>query len=197
MVHCENVGLRYNGKLVFSNLSFSVAKGESLCVCGSSGKGKTSVLMLLQAYLKPSEGAISIEGERFTAENIHSLRKKIAWVPQNIHLPVECCRELLQMMEIESKEVGVLQFMERLGLQKELFHKPFNEISGGQKQRLIIAVCLSLGREIVLLDEPTASLDDESIDMLIQTVKSVKNVAIISASHNQKWIEQADKCVHL
>lgn len=197
MVNCENVALRYNGKQVFSNLNFSVAKGESLCVCGSSGKGKTSVLMLLQAYLKPAEGTIALDGETYTAENAHILRKKIAWVPQNINLPVENCRELLQMMEIPSKELAVLQYMEKLGLQKELFHKPFNEISGGQKQRLIIAVCLSLGRKIVLLDEPTASLDDESIDLLIQTVKSIKDVVVISASHNQKWIEHADKCVYL
>jgi polar amino acid transport system ATP-binding protein/putative ABC transport system ATP-binding protein len=76
-------------------------------------------------------------------------------------------------------------------------YKPFDEISGGQKQRIIIAICMSLDRKILLLDEPTSALDNESIDDLIALVKRIKNMTLLSASHNPLWIKAMDQVVEL
>jgi polar amino acid transport system ATP-binding protein/putative ABC transport system ATP-binding protein len=88
-------------------------------------------------------------------------------------------------------------FCEKLGLPREMLTRSFDEMSGGQKQRIVIAVCLSLEREILLLDEPTASLDDEAIETLIECIKGLENTTVVSASHNSKWLNAAGRVISI
>jgi len=197
MISCTDISLSFDKKEVFSDLTFSAEKGMHLCICGASGKGKSSILKILQGYVICPKGTISIDGHTISPKTINTIRKKIAWIPQNIHLPVENGNELLQLLDAKNKMETAEEKLLKLGLAESYLSKPFSEISGGQKQRIVIAVCLSLNREIILLDEPTASLDDEAIQLLISAINDEKDKTIISASHNQTWIESADKCITL
>jgi polar amino acid transport system ATP-binding protein/putative ABC transport system ATP-binding protein len=128
--------------------------------------------------------------------SISDIRKRMAWIPQNINLPVNSGSELMELLELKNQE-KVNPFLNRLGLEKEFLHQDFKEISGGQKQRIVIAVCLSMGKKIIFMDEPTAALDDETISSLIETVTKLKDTTVISASHNQQWIESCTKQIKL
>ncbi|MFO8066058.1 MAG: ATP-binding cassette domain-containing protein, partial [Bacteroidales bacterium] len=101
--------------------------------------------------------------------------------------------ELARMMNLETDNGNISNIMEKLGLEAEILHRSFSKISGGQKQRAIIAICLALNKEVVLMDEPTASLDDKSIKLLINTIKELKGTTIVSASHNKLWHQGADQ----
>lgn len=197
MIRCENVSLSFGSKSVLSDVSIAVRKGEKLCLAGVSGRGKSSLLRLIQAYLPLDKGTVYIDGEQIKANNIDALREKIAWVPQNVNLPVEHGKELLELMQIEDKQAQVETYMQALDLPPEILEQSFNSISGGQKQRLIIAVCLSLHRPILIMDEPTASLDEASIEGLIRLLQQFKDLTVLSSSHNNTWLKRVDRVIQL
>lgn len=193
----KNINLSFENQKVIDNLSFDIEKGKVAIISGVSGRGKTSILNLIQGYLVADKGEIEINGIQLSDKTIDEIRKLIAFIPQNINLPVNSGLELIQMMEITANVNSINQYLNELGLENEILSKKFTEISGGQKQRIIIAICLSLDKEIILMDEPTASLDEKSIELLISTIKNLKNKTIISASHNQTWIKNADIVIEL
>ena len=78
-----------------------------------------------------------------------------------------------------------------------MIDKNFTEMSVGQKQRVVIAACLTLDGDILLMDEPTSALDNHSIEKLISTINSLENKTILSVSHNSKWIDNSDLIIEL
>jgi len=198
MIRINNLTLELNGKKIIDNMSFSIKKGEKVCIWGPSGSGKTSLLRILMGQLEIKSGEILIDNSPLTASTLQAIRGKIAWVPQNINLPVNTGNELADLLgssgDFRNK---VKEFVEQLGMSEDLLSKNFNEISGGQKQRIILANCLALERPLLLMDEPTSALDNHAIDLLISTIFSNKKQTLISATHNEKWKQQCDRLINL
>lgn len=197
MIKCKDISLSFDGKKVLDNLNIHIEKGEHACIRGISGKGKSTFLKILQGYVLPSSGTIEINGEQLNAANIKSIRKSMVWIPQNINLPVQNGLELAQMMNLQVQESTVNKLLNQLGLEFDIINKDFSKISGGQKQRVVIAICFALDKDIVLMDEPAASLDDESTSLIIKVVKQFSGKTIVSASHNHLWVKSADKIYDL
>lgn len=197
MIVCDKISLSFSGKVIFDNLNIEITPGENVCISGASGKGKSTLLDLIQGYVRPSSGTIKINGQILNEKTVKQIRNKIISVPQNIHLPVKTGTRLMELMEVSTNISEVRKYMNQLGLEEEIISKDFSKISGGQKQRLIISICLSLKKDIILMDEPTASLDDKSIELLIKTVKTLKGKTIVSASHNKLWVNSTDRIIEL
>lgn len=197
MININQITLSFQDKTILDNFSAQIRRGEHVCFSGSSGRGKSSLLKIIQAYLFPAKGEISIDGLTLNRLQVKNIRNKMAYVPQNIHLPVKNGTELLEMLAKSQLSEKAEIFCEKLGLPREMLSRSFDEMSGGQKQRIVIAVCLSLEREILLLDEPTASLDDEAIDALIECIKGLENTTVVSASHNSKWLNAAGRVISI
>ena len=197
MIQLENVQLSFDGKVILKDLSFHVEKGRNVCVSGPSGIGKSSILRMLQGYIIPDAGHILVGGVLLTKDTVKDIRSEMAYVPQNINLPVYSGVELMALLLLESRTELIEHYIEELGLEKEMTQRSFDEISGGEKQRIIISVCLSLGRKILLLDEPTSSLDDESIGRIIKVIRNLSDVTVVSASHNPEWIRAMDYSIDL
>jgi putative ABC transport system ATP-binding protein len=197
MIKAEQITLSYSETTVFSNLSFFIEKGERVCFTGTSGTGKSSLLKMIQGYVPPVSGSLEVDGLRMSPANNKSIRARMAYVPQNVNLPVDNARALLTLVHAEEKEAQMRNYMEQLGLPASLFTQRFDEMSGGQKQRIVIALCLSLDRDILILDEPTSSLDNESIDKLGNLVAGLTGKTILSASHNPRWISFSTKTISL
>ncbi|MDD2995905.1 MAG: ABC transporter ATP-binding protein [Paludibacter sp.] len=197
MININQITLSFQDKTILDNFSAQIRRGEHVCFSGPSGRGKSSLLKIIQAYLIPAKGEISIDGLTLNRLQVKNIRNKMAYVPQNIHLPVKNGTELLEMLAKSQLSEKAEVFCEKLGLPREMLSRSFDEMSGGQKQRIVIAVCLSLEREILLLDEPTASLDDEAIDALIECIKGLENTTVVSASHNSKWLNAAGRVISI
>ena len=193
MIKCKNIYLGFDEKPVFSDLNVEVSKGTHLCISGVSGKGKSTFLKMLQAYVLPENGSVEINGNLLNSTNLKNIRRSMVWIPQDINLPVENGFELAKMLNLDTDSGNIENFLEKLGLEQDMLNRSFQKISGGQKQRVIIAICLALDKDIVLMDEPTASLDDKAIKLLINTIKQLSGKTIISASHNHLWLEGADQ----
>jgi putative ABC transport system ATP-binding protein len=197
MIEFYDIHLAYPNGTVFDRLSFTLKKGKISCISGPSGSGKSSILKLIQGYLTPDKGEITIEGTPLNRQTTKDLRLKMAYIPQNINLPVTSGSELANLLGVKVYPDKINQLLAKLGMPNQMLERPFDEMSGGQKQRVVIALCLSLGREIILLDEPTAALDDESIEQLLKVIRGLKDTTVISASHNPEWIKAMDQVIQL
>ncbi|WP_421919117.1 ATP-binding cassette domain-containing protein [Marinifilum sp.] len=198
MIEFDNVSLKFDELVICENLSFHLNQGESLCLSGSSGKGKSSLLKLILGIIQPISGRILIDGQELNTINISDARSKMIWLPQNTNLPVNSGKELIELLDLNTENRKLYHsYLDQLGISAIAKEKLFSEISGGQKQRMVMAACLSTDKPILLLDEPVSALDDESIDRFIKLISALKGKTIISASHNQKWINECSRIIEL
>jgi ABC-type Mn2+/Zn2+ transport system ATPase subunit len=195
MLQFKNISLSYNTKKIFENLSFKVEKETHVCLVGESGKGKTSVFNLIMSAVQAESGEIIVDQKILNEESFTEINKQICWVPQNFNFPVDSAIELIELLEIKRSRVE--KSLDRLGVDIELFEKKFNEISGGQKQKLVLACCLALDKNILLLDEPSSALDKKSTEQVFNYLKTLKEKTILSISHDKNWYSLADKIIEL
>lgn len=198
MLLLENISLKFDSELIIDKFNLDISEGEHICLWGPSGSGKTSVLKLIMGMASPSDGHIYFNDKMVDENNISDLRANIAWIPQNINLPVRTALEVLKLLNITDDKSDI--FEEKLktyGLDKSYIYRDFAEMSIGQKQRIIIAATLMTERKILLMDEPTASLDSETIDLIIKDIMKDNFYTVISASHDEQWCAAHDKKVIL
>jgi len=204
-VEFQNVSFSYNGlDTVLQDISFSVRAGEHMAVVGPSGVGKTTLVSLLLQFYRPQQGRILIDGRPATEYELNTLRRRIGYVPQSPTLLSGTIAENLRYGDPEASEVqiekaaraaGIHDFLAALpqGYQSLVGERGVN-FSEGQKQRLAIARALVKNPDIIVLDEPTSSLDsqtEESIFSSLPNMVSGKTLFIIA--HRLSTIRQADR----
>jgi len=148
-------------------LDLSVAEGETLCLIGTSGSGKTTVLKLVNRLLEPTRGRVLLAGQDVAAAEPIALRRGMGWVIQSgglfPHLSVAANIGLLPTLEgwdPDRVEARTRELLERVRLPPDEFaHRWPQELSGGQRQRIGVARALALDPPIVLMDEPFGALD--------------------------------------
>ena len=197
MIEFKNINLKFPDIKLFENLNFKIESREKVCISGDSGKGKSTLLKMLQGYVLPDDGEIFIDNIKMDYHYINAIRDMMIWIPQNINLPVDNGSELMELMDISSNKLKVEDLLNQLKLEKTMLSKDFRKISGGQKQRIIIAICLSIEKNIILMDEPTSSLDTESIAALINTISLMENKTFLSASHNYQLLMEFGRVIRL
>ncbi len=197
MIQFSDVSLSFQQEQIFSNFNLQIKQGENICITGESGKGKSTLLKVMMGFVLPDSGAVKLDGLTVSEKNIKTIRGKITWIPQNVNLPVKNGHQLIELLCLEENKKQIQQYFLQLGLNDSYLKKDFSEISGGQKQRVIIGICLCIDTPILLLDEPTSSLDDNSIQLLIKTIKKQEGRTIVSASHNASWMQSADHIIEL
>jgi ABC-type multidrug transport system ATPase subunit len=196
MIEFQDISLSLDGKMIFDRFSASIEKGDKVSISGGSGRGKTSLINIILGYLQPDDGEICIDGKPL-AQNIQEARNKIAWVPQNVNLPAKNGNELIELMQLSGGKKLIAHYLQELGLEEKVLIKDFEKVSIGQKQRIVISIVLALQKPILLLDEPTASLDEKSIHRLIRVIRGLHASTIISATHNPLWLQHSDKVIEL
>jgi iron complex transport system ATP-binding protein len=165
----NNLSFSYNGTKVINNISFAAEKGSFVSVLGPNGSGKSTLINLISNALKGYEGSISVFGRDIKRMNSKEIAKLVAVVPQSSNPGFDFNVEELVLM-------GRFPYVSRFGSEKihdfiitekimkktgvlSLAKKKFNELSGGEKQRVIIAQALVQDSPLLLLDEPTSHLD--------------------------------------
>lgn len=198
MIKIENINLTFSNEVVLSDVNYKINKGEKVCFWGSSGSGKTSLLKLINGIIRPQSGKIIVDGLMLNENNVKEIRNKISWIPQDINLPVDNSKELINLLLLNDfQQSEFFDFVYKLGLEKDITKKSFQEISGGQKQRIVIAAILALKKPILLLDEPTSALDEISVQKLINLIIEDPNLTVVSASHDKQWSEAVNKVLKL
>ncbi|MGM9922700.1 MAG: ABC transporter ATP-binding protein [Bacillus sp. (in: firmicutes)] len=195
---------------VLDSVSLQVKAGEFIAVVGPSGAGKSTFLSIAGALLSPSSGKISIDGQEIqnlSEKELHDIRlKKIGFVFQSANLiPYLTVRDQLLLIarldgnHTKQDEERADELLERLGMAHRRNHYPEN-LSGGERQRVAIARAWMNNPEIILADEPTASLDSERgrdvVQMLADEVKRSKKSAIM-VTHDKRMLDLCDRVVYI
>lgn len=191
IIECRNLSFRYARQPVLEDASFTIAAGESLCVIGPNGGGKSTLLKLLLGLLEPREGSLRVLGKTPL-----EARKQVGYVPQAIRFdplfPVSVL-EIALMGRLDRLRVGrysrdckekAMAALADVDL-SDLAARPFADLSGGQRQRVIIARALASEPRVLLLDEPTANIDLSVEAAFIGTLKKLRDkMTIILVTHD-------------
>ncbi|MDD2197971.1 MAG: ABC transporter ATP-binding protein [Bacteroidales bacterium] len=190
-----NLSKKFDDKHILTSLSFSVEKGQKIAIKGESGRGKTTLLRLLAGIVAPDSGEIRFGDKIFNALSAKSIRNRIAYLPQGIDFIAEDGNELCEMLSTDKGKVT--KSLDALFLDGSILEQPFAELSGGEKQRMLISIILGLNRPILMLDEPTSALDANSTKRLIDLIWGFPDITLISTSHNPIWEEHCHKVISL
>ena len=194
MIEFENVSFSYeDGRPVLQELSFSIARGESVGLIGANGAGKTTVMKILLGLL-PCQGRVLVDGLEVNRKNLSEIRRKLGFVLQNsdnqMFMPTVYEDMLfgplhygLSRQEAEARADATL---EKLGL-RELGHRYNHKISGGEKRMAAIATVLAMEPEAILMDEPTSALDPCNRRLVIRTIRQLPQTKVIT-SHDLDMI---------
>jgi len=192
------------------DVSLEICPGEFVALVGPSGSGKTTMLAMLAGLLEPTAGRIVIGGRELgdmsEAQRTKFRREKVGFTFQSNNLVpylsvqenVELMLKLNQRFNRESQKQA-RDLLERLGLGERLKNLP-SQLSGGQQQRVAIARALVHNPNIVLADEPTASLDTERAFQVVETFADLihaRNLAGIMVTHDLRMCQYVDKIVQM
>ena len=186
------------------DINFQANKGEVVLIMGPSGAGKSTFLTIAGSLQKPTSGEILINGRdisNFSAKQSGELRlNKIGFVLQAYNLvPFLTAKEQFTLIDKVKKQNNLSQdklqgLLKQLGIEK-LVNKYPNELSGGQQQRVAIATALYANPDILLADEPTASLDTQNVEEVGQLFKDLakkRDKAVILVTHDPRLEKYAD-----
>lgn len=194
MIEMKNVSFQYDsGKPVLHDVSFRIEKGEKVGLIGANGAGKSTIMKLLSGILFAS-GEIRIGGEAVKKDTLYEVRRRLGYVLQDsddqMFMPtvyedmIFAPRNYgLSQEETEERIDGILEKLDIAYLKHSRNHK----ISGGEKRMAAIAVILAMAPEVILMDEPTASLDPCNRRLVINAINSLEQTMLIT-SHDLDMI---------
>ncbi|MGN1095993.1 MAG: metal ABC transporter ATP-binding protein [Eubacteriales bacterium] len=205
ILKCENVSLSYDGRVVTENINFTLEEGDYLCVLGENGSGKTTLINAILGLKKVAGGKIEY-GNGVCAKNIGYLPQKHS---SNTDFPASV-REIIRTGFLgkrgflpyysSSERRRADELMEKLGIM-ELSKRAFSELSGGQQKRVLLARALCSAEKLLILDEPTASLDPVVTEELYDITKKLNSeggISVIMVSHDvSAATKYANRVLHI
>jgi phospholipid/cholesterol/gamma-HCH transport system ATP-binding protein len=197
IIQVDNLHKAFGERQIYAGLSLDVRRGESLCVLGGSGTGKSVLLRILLGLERADQGTLSFGGEDIThldERGFFEIRKRMAMAFQNAALfdsmtvAENVAYPLRQQRKLDDREIDakVKDMIGRVGLE-EAYAKLPAELSGGMKKRVAIARAIVAEPEVLLLDEPTAGLDPPTtrkIDELLRTIQRTLGITIVTVTHD-------------
>ena len=195
-IEINNLNKKYKRTSAVKNINFKISKGKTIGLLGPNGCGKSTTLGMILGLIKPTSGSVLINGENIE-NNRTNLLEKMNFISPYIELPKKLTVE--ENLKVYGKLYGVKnlknkisELMEVLNL-TEFANRKTGELSSGQKNRVSLAKALINDPEILLLDEPTASLDPDVGDYvrgIIENFSSKNGSTILLASHNMNEVER-------
>ena len=195
----QNISYSYEkGKSILSNINAELEAGKLYAVLGSSGSGKTTLLSLLGGLDTPTKGEVLFNGENITAKGLeYHRRNHISLIFQSYNL-------IDYMTPIENVQLTAKQdaipILERLGLKKDEISRNILKLSGGQQQRVAIARALASDAPVILADEPTGNLDEDTAEEITAILKESAHTfgkCVVVVTHSGEVAKQADMVLEI
>lgn len=185
------------GQAVLQNVDLTVKRGENCCILGPNGGGKTTLLRLLLGFIEPDSGTLEILGD-----SVRNARHKIGYMPQVQNVESEFPVSVLEVVMMGTlcgtfgnffnapKRSYAMEMLEKMNV-AHLAKRSFSQISGGEKQRVLIARSLASKPEILLLDEPTANIDPGAEQCFYEMLDGLqKELTLLTVSHDLGFVNR-------
>lgn len=209
MIELRDVTFRWPGEAVLlQHISLHVRRGEKLVLLGANGCGKSTLLKLMNGLLEPEQGSVLWQGEPVTRAALRQKQRAVAF-RRNCVLLFQHPEAMLfnptvrdelaygpRQLGLPDVDARVGKWAEELGLTPLLDKPPFL-LSGGQKQKLALGCLLALDPELLLLDEPTASLDPATVGWLVDTLVESDKTMVIATHNLSLAAELGERCIVL
>jgi iron complex transport system ATP-binding protein len=196
-VNIKSVSFAYFGSPVLRNVSLSVASGEMVGLLGPNGSGKTTLLKLAGGVLKPGSGEVRLGEANMASLKRKAIAREVAVVPQQFHIPYAFTTldvvmlgrfPFMSLLSGESPADNQIarDAMSQVGLDY-LVESRFDELSGGEKQKVVLAMALAQQPKLLLLDEPTLHLDiNHQIEILelVRRLNNTQKITVLAAMHD-------------
>jgi len=202
-VSFSNIGMKYGNNVLFKNINLDIPAGQRLALVGKIGSGKTSLVQLLMK-LKPHTGKIYVDGKELDRCCCNSVRQQITYVPQ---LPTLFQRSIYENIIYGSNNISkqdVKNLIRKLDLDgvfgehslDTVVGKDGAQLSGGQQRTIFLLRCLLRDNKILILDEPTTSLDKHSKIHIMNILKELmKGKTVIMITHDEELLQYVDRVV--
>ncbi|MGI4849538.1 MAG: cell division ATP-binding protein FtsE [Janthinobacterium lividum] len=209
MIELHNVRKQYpGGAVALEDVTMSVAAGELIFLAGPSGAGKSTLLKLIAAIERPSSGGVEVNGQdiaRIKPSGLPYFRRRLGLIFQeqrlladrsvlaNVMLPL-----LVTGSTSEEARRRALAALEKIGLPDRANSAPLS-LSGGEQQRVAIARAIVHRPQLILADEPTANLDRDSANHVLNTLKAFHGAGVtcIISTHDEQFLDSADRVIYL
>ncbi|MFP3117801.1 thiol reductant ABC exporter subunit CydD [Streptomyces koyangensis] len=206
----EGVTVRYPGRdaPAVREAAFTVEPGETVALVGPSGCGKTTLLQAALGFVAPAEGRVTVGGTDLAEVDREQWHQRIAWVPQRPQLFAGTVAENVRLARPEASDAEVAHALEQAGAQEFVAGLPSGAetelgedgagLSAGQRQRVALARAFLADRPVLLLDEPTASLDGASEEAVVEAVRRLAvGRTVLLVVHRPALLAVADRVVRL
>ena len=206
MLVANDISIQFGKERVIEHLSCHIHPGDFACITGPSGCGKTSLLRAFIGLTPIADGEIIIDKQLLNEKTCDTTRKKTSYLPQELSFPNETVNDFIAQTfrignckNVQMRTDKLYDNLMRLGLDTDLLRKRLSEVSGGQRQRIMLATLATLGKEIWLLDEPTAALDEVSRNLVIDFLleQQQRGTTIVAVSHDQQFASHCSTLIQL
>lgn len=200
IIEIKEVSWRRDKKTILSDINWKVKQGEHWAVLGLNGSGKTTLLNMVNGYIWPTTGEMSVLGNQFGKTNIRELRKSIGWVSSSLEERING-RQLVQDIIVSGKYATTVVYdtpnqadydeayeVMQLVACSHLIERTYETCSSGEKQKVLIARALMAEPELLILDEPTSGLDfiarEELMKMMTRLTQQKDAPTLILITHH-------------
>lgn len=200
----QNIGYWYTNNLddyLFKDVNLNFEKGKVYSILGQSGSGKTTFLSLLAGLDSPKAGEIFLNDKDITKSGLTNYRKNAVstiFQAYNLMTYMTARQNVQTALEISNKSIDnakIEELFELVGIPKELIDKPVLQLSGGQQQRVAIVRALATEHDIIIADEPTGNLDEETTQDIVNIFKEIahqQNKTVIIVTHETAVANETD-----
>ena len=187
MIQIKNLSISYSNKQIINSSHLTIKKGNVTLIVGQSGCGKTTLLQAISLNIPSDYDSFTIDGNNINSIDALDLRKQyFSFVFQDYNLLSSCTvKEQLELANSFTNKKDLSELLIQVGLNNEYLNKKVNSLSGGERQRLAIALAIAKDTPYIIMDEPTASLDEDHILKIVEIIDQLKEKGkgIIIATH--------------
>ncbi len=203
MIQLEDVNVIKQDTAILKDINLTIGKGDKILLKGESGSGKSTLIKSL-LFFEHFQGRLLFYGETVTRESLCSYRRRSGYIGQTVPNFHENVRDFLRIpyqfkankkLTFDSQQM--LQLLNALHFDETVLDKNFSELSGGEKQRMMILQMLMMDKPIYFLDEVTSALDKKNIKAAVSLITGDKKRTVVSISHNQEWEDCCTRVIEL
>ena len=207
MIEVHDIHKAFGEHRVLSGVTFSIAKGEVVCLIGPSGSGKSTALRCINGLERSDRGEVTVDGMKLSDATLRDIRGKVAMVFQRFNLfPHRTILENVMEGPVYVQKIPpgeardrALDLLEKVGLRDRADAYP-SQLSGGQQQRVGIARALAMRPQAILFDEPTSALDPELVGDVLRVIRALadEGMTMVVVTHEMSFArEVADRVLFM